>query len=159
MSSNVASDLVSADLVWEICRPQNAFLVKQKSGGGSQFSRDPYNVLNKHSRKYGGFLDDKAVSIQPGEKGGVELTTKKRKNFNRPAANQNQVAFGQNKSSRKVYKGIVSNTAKNGYRPDIRAESVARASAILKSQRSKKDIPERKPRGAKAKKAAESKST
>ena len=31
--------------------PNNAFLVKCKSGGGSQFSRDPLNLVNKHSRK------------------------------------------------------------------------------------------------------------
>lgn len=60
---------VSQDLVWEICRTStgainltqvltktmlgtnNAFLVKRKSGGGSQFSRDPLNLMNKHSRK------------------------------------------------------------------------------------------------------------
>ena len=60
---------VSQDLVWEICRTfrcainltqvlmktmlgtNNAFLVKRKSGGGSQFSRDPLNLMNKHSRK------------------------------------------------------------------------------------------------------------
>lgn len=29
----------------------NAFLVKRKSGGGPQFSRDPLNLMNKHSRK------------------------------------------------------------------------------------------------------------
>ena len=61
---------VSQDLVWEIVRtsapvhssdflvfandfpgPNNAYLVKRKSGGGSQFSKDPYNLMNKHSRK------------------------------------------------------------------------------------------------------------
>ena len=31
--------------------PNNAYLVKRKSGGGSQFSRDPLNLMNKHSRK------------------------------------------------------------------------------------------------------------
>jgi hypothetical protein len=30
---------------------QNAFLVKRKTGGGVQFSRDPYNLMNTHSRK------------------------------------------------------------------------------------------------------------
>ncbi len=34
----------------------NAFLVKRKSGGGSQFSRDPLNLMNKHSRKVGYIL-------------------------------------------------------------------------------------------------------
>lgn len=38
--------------------------------------------------------------------------------------------------------------------PDLRAEAVARASAILRSQRLKKDTPEKKLRGAKARKAA-----
>lgn len=33
----------------------NAFLVKRKSGGGSQFSRDPLNLMNKHSRKVGSY--------------------------------------------------------------------------------------------------------
>ncbi len=31
--------------------PNNSYLVKRKSGGGSQFSRDPLNLMNKHSRK------------------------------------------------------------------------------------------------------------
>lgn len=58
---------VSADLIWEIARmisglkqlnfadaslgANNAYLVKRRSGGGAQFSRDPLNLLNKHSRK------------------------------------------------------------------------------------------------------------
>ena len=28
----------------------NSYLVKRKSGGGAQFSRDPLNLVNKHSR-------------------------------------------------------------------------------------------------------------
>lgn len=63
---------VSADLIWEITRKwfssvfgasctvsdefalagsQNAFLVKRKTGGSPQFSRDPFNLTNVHSRK------------------------------------------------------------------------------------------------------------
>lgn len=29
----------------------NSYLVKRKSGGGSQFSKDPMNLMNKYSRK------------------------------------------------------------------------------------------------------------
>ena len=29
----------------------NSFLVNRRSGGGAQFSRDPFNLVNKHSRK------------------------------------------------------------------------------------------------------------
>ena len=41
--------------------------------------------------------------------------------------------------------------------PDLRAEAVARSSAIIRSQRKKKDLPEKKLRGTKARKAAEGK--
>ena len=55
----------------------------------------------------------------------------------------------------RVYKGIVNYTAKQGYRADLRQEAVARASAIRQSQRPKKEDPEPKLRGSKAKKAEE----
>ncbi|EAA57840.1 hypothetical protein AN6500.2 [Aspergillus nidulans FGSC A4] len=42
---------VSSDLVWQLTRNQNAYLVKRNTHGGVQFSRDPLNVLNKHSFK------------------------------------------------------------------------------------------------------------
>lgn len=58
----------------------------------------------------------------------------------------------------RIYKGIVNYTAKQGYRADLRQEAVARASAVRQSQRAKKEIPEKKLRGSKAKKAAEKES-
>ena len=54
-----------------------------------------------------------------------------------------------------IYKSVASSTAKEGYRADLRQEAVARASAIRKSQQPKKETPEKKLRGAKAKAAAE----
>lgn len=54
----------------------------------------------------------------------------------------------------RVYAGIAKTVAKNSYRPDLRAAAVSRASAILESQTPKKDAPEPKLRGSKAKKAA-----
>ncbi|CZR58981.1 related to ribosomal protein L28 [Phialocephala subalpina] len=150
------SSQVSADLIWEIVRPSNAFLVKRASSGGVQFSRDPFNLTNLHSRKYAGFVNDKAVGVVPAEsgKGGVTLITKKAKHPQRPAGAVHKTTFGANKTTRKTYKGIVSSTAKSGYRSDLRLEAVARASAIRQSQTPKKDAPEKKLRGSKAKKAA-----
>lgn len=115
-----------------------------------------------------------AVGVQPAEKGGVTLLTKKGKHLNRPASNQHQVAWGGNTSGPKsvfqacfplllmkltpyarIYKGIVNHTAKQGYRADLRQEAVARASAIKHSQKQKNPVPEPKLRGSKAKKAEE----
>ncbi|KAI4200655.1 MAG: hypothetical protein LQ350_003796 [Teloschistes chrysophthalmus] len=160
--------LVSSDLIWETCRSNNAYLVKRSSGGGSQFSKDPMNLTNKHSRKYDGFVNTKAVGIQPAEKGGVTLITKKKKHQNRPSANKLAVTWPSSKAgpklvvipvgSKEVYKGIVNYTAKQNYRADLRQEAVARASAIRQAAREKKDKPEKKARGAKAKAAAEKES-
>lgn len=49
----------------------------------------------------------------------------------------------------------MNSTAKKGYRSDLRAEAVARASAVRASQRDKKDVPAAKLRGKKARKARE----
>jgi large subunit ribosomal protein L28e len=58
---------------------------------------------------------------------------------------------------RRTFAAIVSSTTKRNYRPDLRQDAVARASAIRKSQRAvvKADKPS-KLRGAKAEKAAAS---
>ncbi|RKF74242.1 putative 60S ribosomal protein L28e [Golovinomyces cichoracearum] len=163
------SSQVSADLIWEVVRPQNSFLVKRASSGGVQLSRDPLNLKNIHSRKveisivnksdflanvskYAGFVNDKAVGIVPGDAGagGVTLITKKPKNAQRPASASYSTTFGSSKSTRKTYKGIVNTTVRSMYRSDLRAEAVARASAIRCSQMPKKDLPEKKLRGSKA---------
>ncbi|KAI9790353.1 MAG: hypothetical protein M1816_005171 [Peltula sp. TS41687] len=147
---------VSTDLLWEICRTNNSFLVKRRTGGGVQFSRDPLNLLNKHSRKlrryaqYDGFVNEKAVGIQPGERGGIKILTRK---GGKTTARLNETGSSTNKPARKTYRGVANLTAKNSYRADLRAEAVARASAILRSQGKKKDVPERRLRGSKAKKA------
>ncbi|MCJ1276902.1 hypothetical protein MMC21_004709 [Puttea exsequens] len=149
------SSQVSQDVIWGITRSNNSYLVKRKSDGGAQFSRDPLNLMNKHSRKYAGYVNNKAVGVQPGENGEVKLVTKKTKHLNRPAANKNEVVWGRNKSGPKIYKGIVQQTAKQGYRADLRQEAIARASAIRQSHRPKKETPGPKLRGSKAKKAEE----
>ncbi|KAJ5753838.1 uncharacterized protein N7511_007991 [Penicillium nucicola] len=150
MASNISNDLV-----WQIARNQNSYLVKRNSGGGSQFSRDPLNVLNKHSFKYAGFANTKAVGVQ-GTENGVAVTTKNPKYPQQPAKNIVTVTYGPSSANRKIYKGVADKTAKHGYRADIREEAVARVSAIRRSQLPKKDAPVQKPRGAKARKAEES---
>ncbi|RAK96431.1 60S ribosomal protein L28 [Aspergillus ibericus CBS 121593] len=146
---------VSSDLIWQLTRTQNAFLVKRNSGGGSQFSRDPLNLQNKHSFKYAGYANTKAVGVQATENGGVVVITKKPSNPQQPAKNVVSVTYGPNASTRKIYKGVADKTAKNGYRADVREDAVARVSAIRRSQKPKKETPSQKPRGAQARKAEE----
>ncbi|KAI0024873.1 60S ribosomal protein L28 [Xylariomycetidae sp. FL0641] len=150
-----SSPLVPSDLVWEIARGHNAFLCKKKQAGGVQFSRDPMNLVNKESRKYAGFVNDKAVGVVPAEKGGVKLLTKKQSAAQQPAKATVESTIHGGKSTRSTYKAVANQVAKNSYRPDLREAAVARASAIRQSQKEKKPTPEKKPRGKKAQKAAE----
>ncbi|CAM1510331.1 Fc.00g006660.m01.CDS01 [Cosmosporella sp. VM-42] len=145
---------VSSDLIWEIVRNNNSFLAKSKKNGGVQFSRDPLNLANKNSRKYAGFVNDKAVGVVPNEKGGVTVISKKEVAA-KPAATLVKTTYGGNKTSRNTYKAVANQTAKNGYRSDLREAAVQRVSAIRRTQKPVKPSPEPKLRGKKAQKAAE----
>ncbi|ORY63576.1 ribosomal L28e protein family-domain-containing protein [Pseudomassariella vexata] len=145
---------VSADLVWEIVRNNNSYLVKRNTGGGVQFSRDPLNLTNKHSRKHAGFVNEKAIGVVANEKGGVKVVSKKNNHYSKPSATTETVFHG-GKTARKTYKAVANQAAKSGYRPDLREAAVQRVSAIRKSQREPKPTPERKPRGNKAKKVVD----
>ncbi|WPH00840.1 Hypothetical protein R9X50_00367000 [Acrodontium crateriforme] len=145
---------LSSDLIWEVTRNQNAFLVKRKQSGGIQLSRDPLNLVNKHSRKYAGYANEKAIGIHADDNT-ISFVTKVASKTNKPASVHHKTSFAASTPSRKVYRNVVSSTAKKGYRADLRAEAVARASAIKRSQRDVKDTKRvTKLRGAKAKKAA-----
>ncbi|KAK4138233.1 ribosomal protein L28e [Trichocladium antarcticum] len=144
----------SADLIWQITRAQNSYLVKRSTGGAPQFSRDPLNLMNINSRKYAGFVNDKAVGVLPNQEGGVTVISKKVGSANKPASSRHTVTYGRNKTARKTSKAIANQVAKNGYRADLRKAAVARASLIRRSQRAVKADPEQKLRGNAAKKAA-----
>ncbi|KAI0512693.1 ribosomal L28e protein family-domain-containing protein [Xylaria bambusicola] len=156
-SSNftMASSQVSADLIWEIVRSNNSFLVKRKASGGVQFSRDNLNLTNKHARKWAGFVNDKAIGVVPGEKNAVKVLSKKTSAANKPVSAITETTYSGGKSARKTYVAVAQQTAKSNYRADLRQAAVARASAVRHSYKEPKPTPEPKPRGAKAKKAAE----
>ncbi|KAK5166194.1 uncharacterized protein LTR77_008455 [Saxophila tyrrhenica] len=144
---------LSEDLIWEVCRHNNAYLCKRKQAGGVQFSRDPMNLANKHSRKHAGFVNNKAIGINA-DSNTVGMTTKIASRQNKPAKSTHNSSFSASTPSRKLYRNVVNSTAKKGYRADLRGDAVARASAVKQSQREKKDTKEVKLRGAKARKAA-----
>ncbi|KAI1117122.1 ribosomal L28e family protein [Nemania sp. NC0429] len=151
----MATSQVSSDLVWEIVRGNNSFLVKRKAGGGVQLSRDPLNLTNKNSRKWAGFVNDKAIGVVPAEKGGVTVLSKKPSASHQPAKGITQTTYNGGKSTRKTYVAVANQAAKHGYRADLREAAVARASALRHSYKDTKPTPEPKLRGNKAKKAAE----
>jgi large subunit ribosomal protein L28e len=84
------------------------------------------------------------------------MKTKIASRTHKPAHSTHQASYSASTPSRKLYKSVVGSTAKKGYRSDLRQDAVARASAIKLSQRNKKETPQAKLRGSKAKKAASS---
>ncbi|TGZ81122.1 ribosomal protein L28e [Ascodesmis nigricans] len=155
----MASSNFSSDVFWLVTRNQSSYIVKRGHGSGvTVFSKEPLNLTNKHSRKQSGVVNEKAVGVQPGERGVVLITKNNaEKNGQKPATLFKKTPL--KKHNRKVYATIASTVAKKGYRPDLRADAVARASNIIASQRQKKDKPAPKPRGKKAKAQAQAKSS
>ncbi|KAJ4366965.1 hypothetical protein N0V83_007495 [Neocucurbitaria cava] len=141
------------DLAWEVTKGHSATLVKRPNG--VQFSRDPLNLRSVYSRKNEGQIANKAIGVIPGKDGGVTLLVKKSDKHHQPASSTQTTTFGSQRSTRKTYASIVNSTTKRNYRPDLRKDAVARASAIRKSQRPVKADKPSKTRGAKARAAAE----
>lgn len=54
----------------------------------------------------------------------------------------------------RTYKTIADSVGKKSYRGDLNRDAVSRASALKDSQRTKKDAPEKKPRGLQSRKQA-----
>ncbi|KZM19380.1 uncharacterized protein EKO05_0002898 [Ascochyta rabiei] len=144
---------ISHDLAWEVTKGHSATLVKRANG--VQFSRDPLNLRNVYSRKNEGQIANKAIGVVSSENGGVTLLVKKADRHHQPATSTQSTTFGASKGSRKIYSAIVNSTTKRGYRPDLRKDAVARASAIRKAGKPVKASPAAKLRGAKAQKATE----
>ncbi|KAF2638919.1 ribosomal protein L28e [Massarina eburnea CBS 473.64] len=144
---------LSSDLIWEITRGNSSTLVKRAQSGGVSFSRDTFNLRNKYSRKYEGLVADKAISVQPGQDGGIVVLTKKADKANKPASHIQVSSVPAKRSARKTYAGVINQTAGRNYRSDLRTDAVARASSIRKSQKPVKESPPKKARGKKAQKS------
>jgi large subunit ribosomal protein L28e len=139
---------MSSDIAWAITRNNSAYLLK-KRGCAKPFSTDPLNLTNKHSQRYTGLVNRKAIGIAPGpENKGFTITIKKSKKSNRPGASKDKVTMkaGARRSLHKLKALIV----KQRYRKDLGQAALRRAAIIIRSQ---KPLPTRK--GGKPAKKAE----
>ncbi|KZV28329.1 hypothetical protein F511_16579 [Dorcoceras hygrometricum] len=109
---------VPGQLIWEIVKKNNCFLVKEFGNGtaGVKFSKEPNNLFNIHSYKYSGLANKKTVTIQPGKDKSVLLATAKTKKQNKPAQLLHK-------------SGVVDNY----YRPDLKKAALARLSVVDRS--------------------------
>ena len=52
--------VVSSDVLWELTKKSNAFLIKRDN---KQFSSDPYNLTNANTRQFAGISNTKAIGV------------------------------------------------------------------------------------------------
>ncbi|CAO3688717.1 unnamed protein product [Umbelopsis vinacea] len=123
---------MSSELVWAIVRNNNSFLVKR---AGAEFSTEPNNLANLNTFKYSGLANAKTVGIKAAPRG-IEVTTTKAKVAS-PAKRTTKVTIS--KGRRHTAKSVANIVARSGYRADLRAIALARASAILSSQQPVKE--------------------
>ncbi|XP_021901381.1 60S ribosomal protein L28-1-like [Carica papaya] len=125
---------VPGQLIWEIVKKNNCFLVKQFGRGNAsvQFSKETNNLYNLNSYKHSGLANRKTVSIQPGDKDlSVVLATTKTKKQNKPVNAVNKSVM--RKEFPRMAKAVVNQVADNYYRPDLKKAALARLSVVHRS--------------------------
>ncbi|KAK7271951.1 hypothetical protein RJT34_28248 [Clitoria ternatea] len=125
---------VPGQLIWEIVKRNNSFLVKEFGNGTQsvQFSREPNNLYNLNSYKFSGLANKKTVTIQPaGKDQSVLLATTKTKKQNKPSALLHKSVM--KKEFRRMAKAVQNQVADNYYRPDLKKAALARLSAVNRS--------------------------
>mmetsp|Transcript_19443 Transcript_19443/g.42298 ORF Transcript_19443/g.42298 Transcript_19443/m.42298 type:complete len:151 (-) Transcript_19443:140-592(-) len=140
-------------LVWELTKNNTSFMRKvngkTKRSGTVRFSVEKGNVKNISSYKYSGLANSKTVDVSATDDNRAALSTKSSKASTQPSKGQPVTPL--NKSFRRVEKTITSQVADNNYRPDLKADALARYSAIYAGNRVakgvKKSVPVKKGRG------------
>ena len=125
---------VPGQLIWEVVKKNNCFLVRQFGRGTAslQFSKEPNNLYNLHSYKHSGLANKKTVTIQSGGKDqSVLLATTKTKKQNKPSALLHESFM--KKEFPRMAKAVKNQVTDNYYRPDLTKAALARLSAVHRS--------------------------
>lgn len=126
------------DLQWLLTRKTSSHIVKQK-GLGRIFSREPGNLMNLHSYKYG-WVNDKAVGIDAAANGkGITVTTKKSKAGGNKIAGARSVQHINRGGSRRSAGAVANIVAKRGYRADLLKGESWKIDNIESSRKEKKN--------------------
>ncbi|KAL3655523.1 60S ribosomal protein L28A [Castilleja foliolosa] len=124
---------VPGQLIWEIVKNNNSYLVKQFGNGTAsvRFSKEPNNLCNLHSFKHSGLANKKTVTIQPGKDQSLLFATTKTKKQNKPASLLNKSLM--KKEFHRMAKTVSNQVGDNYYRPDLKKAALARLSVVNRS--------------------------
>jgi len=121
-------------LLWELVKDNNSFLVKKH---GVTFNREKGNLTNLNTYTHSGVVQKKAVDIQPGKDKGaivVSLKSSSSSKQRKPAKSWSSVTYKTN--SRRLQRILRKRLVSYG-RPDLVPVALARASQLVKAQRTK----------------------
>jgi large subunit ribosomal protein L28e len=126
--------MVSSDLLWQLTKKNNSFLIKRQ---GAEFSCEKNNLVNLNSPKFSGLIHRKTVSMSADPEKGVVLTTRLSKvSTRKPAKAYKSTTL--KRGARRNALSVVNLVTKSGYRPDLKRAALARLTAVTKSMRKPK---------------------
>ncbi len=129
---------MSADLQWALLRNFNSFMVKRS---GIQFSTESGNLMNKHSFKDSGLVQNRVVRIEGFNNGGVVLSHRLTRPGNQVAKSfSKQLVISSSAGIRGAVKKVVSNLESIHYRRDLMTAVKARVSALMESKLPRKQV-------------------
>ncbi|PRW45372.1 hypothetical protein C2E21_5977 [Chlorella sorokiniana] len=120
---------MSAQLVWELVKKNNAFI--RKSVNHTVFSAEPGNVANKHSYKYSG-LANRGATVDVAAANGAVVISKSSK--------KGKLAGSVCKKNARRTNHAAAAEAQSAGRPDLKSAAQARASALSKGIRKAKAV-------------------
>ena len=121
----------SNDLMWQLVRKNNKYLVKRN---GAVFSTEPANLTNKHSPKFSGLVSSNPLGVVARKNGALLVTKSNSKNgYKRPGSRTAGTRLHNNKktATAKLQKVLAS------YSLCCQKLALARLNKVLKSQRRK----------------------
>jgi large subunit ribosomal protein L28e len=126
---------MSRDLLWLLTKNNNSHILKPRAFK-KRLSTDPMNPKGVQSFRFSGAIQRKAITVEPHSSGkGVNLVYKKRRHQSRPE--KSVVRMSLTKDSRRTLSVIKRFCNVNAYRTDLKNVCLRRASAILKSQKTR----------------------
>merc|ERR1712019_7009 len=121
---------MSSDLIWS-CIKNNTSLIRRN---GAEFSREKFNLTNRHCMRSSGLANKRAISVSAGATG-VLLCHKSAKHARKPNKVVKTIAL--KKDVRRAVRAVKGLT-RNGYRADLEKDALARTTALFRFKRSQK---------------------
>ena len=148
----------SPDVVWSVVKDTSAHLLKRKASrksgmgkAGAQLTLEPNNLTGINSFKYSGLANPQAVdlSIAADTKGKkenkVQYSVKSAMKTNNPKQGSAKILLS--KGAKRSANSIVKSTEARAYRSDLKADALARYTALSRSLKRKGDVVYKKRRG------------